>query len=415
MTPASLRLGPFLKSLAVAAALTVPQVSADVVTHWNKVATDVTLAAAIDPLAESRILAIVQIAVHDALNALDRRYDPYLFRTSVPGTAPEAAVASATREVLLALLPGQKAAIEAAYTAALASVTNEAARTSAVSTGRLAALTILTERANDGSAIELSPTPGQNPGEWRPTGPDFVPAFRAGWGQVKPFGLRTSSQFRPDRPFQVGSPEFATSLQEVKEIGGTVSMSRTEEHSTIARYWYESSPQGWNRIARNVAEQKNQSVWDNARLFALMNVALADGYIANFESKYFFYFWRPITAITTGDSDGNPDTSGDPTWTAYLVTPPVPDYPSGHSTVGAAAARALEHAFSNDFIPFSMTSGPPYPGITRRFWSFSEAAHENAASRVLAGIHFWHASRGGIRQGEQIADYIHANLFGRAR
>jgi hypothetical protein len=350
--------------------------------------------------------------MHDAVNALNRRYEPYIFRTNAPGTAPEAAVASAARHVLLAFVPEQKAAIEAAYTATVANITNEAARTSGEATGRLAAMRILSERANDGSsATVVSPTPGQQPGEWRPTGPGFLPAFRPGWGNVKPFGLTSSSQFRPEPPLKVNSPEFTSSYNEVKEIGSAESTSRTEEHSAIARYWYENSSRGWNRIARNVAEQKNQNIWDNARLFALVNVALADGYIANFEAKYYFNYWRPITAITGGDMDGNPDTVGDSTWTAYLITPPVPDYPSGHSTVASAAARALEHAFSNDFISFSMTSGPPYPGITRRFWSFSEAAHENAASRVLAGIHFWHASRGGIRQGEQIADYIHANLF----
>ena len=412
MSAVFFRLGPFL-TFVVIGMLIVPQLSADVVTQWNKVATDATAAAGIDPLAESRIIAIMHIAIHDAVNVLDRRYEPYIFRTSAPGTAPEAAVASAGREVLLALVPGQNIAIEAAYSRTLAGVTNEDARTSGVSTGRLAAIRILSERANDGSATVVLVTPGQNPGEWRPTAPGFFPGFRAGWGTVRPFGLRTSSQFRPDPPFNVNSPEFTTSYAEVKEIGGTASTNRTEEQSTIARYWYENSPQGWNRIARTVAEQKNQNSWDNARLFALMNVALADGYIANFEAKYYYNFWRPITAITGGDTDGNPDTVGDTTWAAYLETPPVPDYPSGHSTVGAAAARALEHAFSSDFIPFSMTSGAPYAGITRRFWSFSEAAHENAASRVLAGIHFWHASRSGIRQCEQIADYIYANLFKR--
>jgi hypothetical protein len=201
----------------------------------------------------------------------------------------------------------------------------------------------------------------------------------------------------------------------VRAIGSAESSVRTEEQTAIARFWYENSGQGWNRIARIVAEQKNLNTWDNARLFALLNVAMSDGYVANFEAKYYYSFWRPVTAIREGDTDGNPDTIGDRNWNSYLITPPVPDYPSGHSTVGAAAARALEHAFANDFVSFSTTSGAPYPGITRHFWSFSEAAHENAASRVLAGIHFWHASRGGIKQGEEIADYIFANTFRSAR
>jgi hypothetical protein len=195
MSPVFFRLGPFLKTFAVTGMLIVPQLSADVVTQWNKVATDATAAAGIDPLAESRIVAIMHIAIHDAINAFERRYEPYIFRASTPGTAPKAAIASAGREVLLALVPGQKSAIEAAYSGTLAGITNEAARTSGVSTGRLAAMTILSERANDGSATVVSVTPGQNPGEWRPTAPGFFPGFRAGWGTVRPFGLRTSSQF----------------------------------------------------------------------------------------------------------------------------------------------------------------------------------------------------------------------------
>jgi len=400
----------------MASFLAVPQLFAvDTVTQWNKVATDATAAAGIDPLEEVRILAIMHIAIHDAVNAMDRRFEPYIFRQSVPGAAPEAAVASAAREVLLVLVPGQKGAIETAYSAAVAAVPDENARASGISTGRLAARRIVSERSDDGSATVVESSSGTNPGEWRPTPPGLFPAFKAGWGNVKPFGLRRSSQFRPDPPFHINSPEFGSSYEEVKAVGSAESSVRTEEQSAIARFWYENSGQGWNRIARIVAEQKNLNTWDNARLFALLNVAMSDGYVANFEAKYYYNFWRPVTAIREGDTDGNPDTSGDRNWNSYLETPPVPDYPSGHSTVGAAAARALEHAFANDFVSFSTTSGAPYPGITRRFWSFSEAAHENAASRVLAGIHFWHASRGGIKQGEEIADYIFANTFRRAR
>jgi PAP2 superfamily len=413
MSVGFLRFAPALTSFTLAGVLSVPQLFAvDAVVHWNKVATDATAAAGIDSPAETRIYAIMHIAIHDALNAMERRYQPYLFRQSVPGNVPDAVVAAAAREVLLALVPGQKNAVEAAYSTALgAAPGSEAAKASGASTGRLAAMAILSERMNDGSASVVQVTPGQGPGEWRPTGPEFFPAFKAQWGSVKPFGLRSSSQFRPDPPFEVNSPEFVSSYEEVRKIGSATSTTRTDEQSMIARYWYENSSQGWNRIARTVSEQTNQNTWANGRLFALVNTALADGYIASWEAKYFYNFWRPVTAITGGETDGNPETVADPSWSSFLFTPPIPDYPSGHATVGSAAARALEHFFENDFVTFSMTSGAPYPGITRRFWSFSEAAHENAASRVLAGIHFWHASRGGIRQGEQIADHLSANLF----
>ena len=195
----------------------------------------------------------------------------------------------------------------------------------------------------------------------------------------------------------MNSSRALADIEEVKAIGGTKSVTRTAEQSEIARYWYENSPRGWNRIAREVSAARQFDVWENARLFALVNLAMADGYIAGFEAKYYYNYWRPVTAIREG---------GDSEWLSYLPTPPVPDYPSNHTVEGAAVATVMARFFNTDFISFSMTSGAPYPGITRKFWSFSEAARENGASRILCGIHFSTAVNAGYIQGERIGEWV---------
>jgi len=189
---------------------------------------------------------------------------------------------------------------------------------------------------------------------------------------------------------------FAVDLAEVRAIGAVSAAARNAEQSEIARYWYEDSTKGWNRIASEVAAARGLDEWESARLLALVNFAMADGFIGGFEAKYHYNYWRPASAIRD---------SGEPGWLSELWTPPVPDYPSTHTVLGAAAATVLARFFGTDFVSFPMTSGAPYPGITRRFWSFSEAAQENGASRVLAGIHFSSAVRAGYEQGERIGEW----------
>jgi membrane-associated phospholipid phosphatase len=213
--------------------------------------------------------------------------------------------------------------------------------------------------------------------------------------------LTASSQFRPAPPLDPRSPRAIAEMQDVRSIGGEVSARRTAEQSEIARFWYEDSTAGWNRIARELSVARGLDEWESARLLALVNLAMADGFIGGFEAKYHFHYWRPATAIRA---------TTEATWLPYLWTPPVPDYPSTHTVLGAAAAAVMARYFDTDFVPFSMTSGAPYAGITRKFWSFSEAAQENGASRILAGIHFPSAVRAGYEQGERIGiwTYEHA-------
>jgi PAP2 superfamily len=385
----------FVFSLLLAAA----QARAGEVERWNRVATDAAIAQELDPLSESRIFAIVHASIHDALNAVDRRYEAYQARISAaPGASAEVAVAAAAHASLMELMPARKAAFEAALAETLAQVQDKQAATSGLQAGRQAAAINLAKRRDDGASRNVVYTPGKNAGEYRPTPPDFTPAAFAQWGMIRPFVLTSASQFRPVPPLDPKSARARVEIEEVRFLGGKTSSVRTPEQSEIARYWYESSPQGWNRIARVIAADRGLDEWESARLMALVNFAMADGFIGGFEAKYHYKYWRPATAIrANGDADWLPD----------LWTPPVPDYPSTHTVLGAAAAAVLARYFGTDFVSFSMTSGVPYAGITRKFWSFSEAARENGASRILAGIHFTTAVQAGYEQGDRIGAWTY--------
>jgi hypothetical protein len=389
---------------------------ANVVADWNAIATTMIFTSGIPVPAVpgSRMLAMTHAAIHDALNAIDRRYKPYaLDRLAEPGASPEAAVLAAAHNVLFAQLPTQQAALDSAYATSLASIPDGVAKTRGVAIGQAAAAAILALRSADGSNAPMPYTPGIGPGVWQPTPPALLPAAYPGWGNVTPFALTGGAQFRPAVPkyFDLTSAEYATDYNEVKTLGDVNSSTRTADQSEIAKFWYEGSPFGWNRIARNILATQSLDLWQSARLFALLNFAMADGFIAGFEAKYFYNFWRPITAIRAGGTDNNPDTVADPAWNSFLVTPNVPDYPSTHSVLGAAAAEVLTRFFGTDTRSFTTTSGAPNPGITRSYTSFSQAAQENANSRVYAGIHFRSACRDGVILGGQVGRYAFENYL----
>ena len=393
--------------LATWALIFIQPAQADMVTDWNVIAT--TTAGAVPaqvPVRQTRTYAMTHAAVHDALNAIDRRYQPYaLLMQGQLDASPDAAVAAAAHDVLVNVLPvAQKPSLDAAYENSLSAIPAGPAKDAGIAIGQAAAAAIIALRSSDGSdpTLPCPYSPGSGPGVWIPT--DSRPAAIPCWGNVTPFTLRSGSQFRLEPPeyFDLTSEEYAADYNEVKDIG----YARTADQSEIARFWYEASAQGWNRISRKVSEEHPLDLWENARLFALVNFALADGYIAHFDSKYLYNFWRPVTAIRAGDTDGNDATAPDPAWTSLLVAPNIPDYPSGHSTVGAAAAFVLAQFFGRDDVSFETTSGAPFAGITRSFASFSHAAQENADSRVFAGIHFRTACRDGVRLGGKVGRFV---------
>jgi hypothetical protein len=395
----------------------------DEVINWNAIATGVALPGGQNAIQQSRIYAMVQLAVHDALNAIDRRYAPYAYSPSEDPTASApAAIATAAHDVLASQVPAQAAVIDAALTTSLSLIAPGASKDNGVAIGRASAAAMLALRAADGSSVVTPYTPGTLPGQWQPTpnpvppipapAADLLPAILPGWGSVTPFALHSGAQFRPVGPPSLTSDQYTQDFDEVKGIGEEFSTLRTAEQSTIARFWYEGSPNMWNRITRTIALAHSLDSWDNARLLALVNVAMADGFIAGFNAKYYFNFWRPVTAIRAADTDGNDNTVSDVNWNTYLNTPAIPDYPSTHSVLGGAAAEVLARYFGTDDITFTVTSGVPLAGITRSFTSLSQAAQENADSRVYAGIHFRSACRDGVQQGRKIGKFTFTHYLG---
>jgi hypothetical protein len=408
---------------------------ADAVTDWNANAGKAAIAACIspadDPLHESRMYAMMHIAIHDALNAIDGRFRPYAYDDKARvRVSADAAVTAAARDVLVqvlsqipapfppACIANGIASVETDYTAALAAIPDGPRKTRGLNIGQDSAAAILALRADDGSdtpLVDNAYPQGINPGEWRFT-PDVPFAFAPGWGTVTPFVLRDASQFRPRPPYAITSNKYTAEFNEVKRLGGddvTTPSERTEEQTQIGFFWIDSSPLAWNRIARTVAVAEKLDIWENARLFALLNMAMADGYIGSFEAKYHYNYWRPVTAIRMAETDGNLNTTGDPTWTPLQLTYPIPDYDSAHSVEGGAAAQVLKRFFGTDHIRFRACSlSLPLvqeqcggaSEVLRRYKSFSQAAEENGESRILIGIHFRQGVEEGIEHGRQIAD-----------
>jgi hypothetical protein len=407
----------------------------DAVLVWNAhagvAATKACIAPLADPFHESRMYAMMHVAIHDALNAIDRRFRPYTFdKPAQPGASPEAAVAAAAHDVLVPLL-GQLpralasqecsdagvASVEAAYTAALAAIPDAPAKAQGIAVGQAAAAAILDRRATDGAGAPFQNTncpQAPPPGTYQCTpGFSFI-AFEV-WAKVTPFVLQGSAQFRPVPPYALIEPAYTADFNEVKALGGdgrTTPSTRTADQTEIALVWWESSPLKWNRIARVVAAPGGRTLWEHARLFGLLNMALADGYIAMADAKNYYRFWRPVTAIQQGETDGNPATTGDPAWTPLQPTPPNSDYPSGHSIEGGAGAEVLKQVFGTDqmsfqdcsmTLPDGSTCNDPVP-VRRSYTSFSQAADENAYSRILIGFHFRKAVEAGTAYGRKIGE-----------
>ena len=383
------------------------------VTRWNAIATDAfTPSHGTNPMAQSRTLAIFHASIHDALNAIERRFQPYTAGLdAASGASVDAAVAAAARDVLVALLPEGAALVETEYARALASVPDGPAKIAGIATGRAAAAANMTRRYRDGFADAATAyAPRAGAGEYQFTPPfDFAALPRL--GGVEPFVIDVGAH-AVDGPHRLSSKKYARDFAEVKAIGAINSTVRTPEQSQIARFWYEDSPLGWNRIANTAVRQRRLDTWSAARVLALVNFAMADGFIAGFEAKYRFRFWRPETAIRDAANDGNASTEADADWRPFLITPPVPDYPSTHTVLGWAAAQTLIELLG-DNVQYHADS-VTLPGVTRHFESFSAAAEENGLSRLYAGIHFPHAVRDGRRQGRSIGRAV-AEALGPAR
>jgi hypothetical protein len=427
--------------------------SGDVVLSWNAVALDAlkndyALGHTPEqggPTRDSRALAIVHAAMFDAVNSIDGHYSPYLtVAPNAKGASIDAAVAQAAHDTLARLYPSQKANFDAALADTLAGVPNGQAEDRGVAVGQYVAAQLLAARADDGSDATSNYHPIGKPGHHQPDPLHPDQGFLGpAWGQVTPLAVPDAAQFLAPPPPALRSVEYAAAFAEVATLGGDgihTPTLRTAEQTQVGIFWgYDGSPglgtppRLYNQITRVVAEQEHNDVVDNARLFALVNLAMADGGICCWDTKYVYDFWRPVVAIRAANTDGNPLTTADKTWTPLGAprdndmggtnfTPPFPSYTSGHATFGAALFRTLADFYGRDNVTFSFTSdefngvtrdqsGSVRPVVTRTYHSFSEAAEENGQSRIYLGIHWRFDKVEGIKAGNAIADYTFANLL----
>jgi membrane-associated phospholipid phosphatase len=361
----------------------------------------------------ARNLAIMHLAIYDAVNALEMTHQPYLVSAQPQaGLSAEAAAAAAGHRTLSALYPRQRQRLDAILARCLAEVP---ATEESLDLGRFVADRVLEWRRRDGSDNPGRYEPRRGLGFWLPTPPDFQAPLLPEWGFVEPFAMRQGTPVRPPGPAPLSSPEYARAFNEVKALGGRQSSVRTDDQTQIAQFWADnlgtSTPPGhWNQIAQDVARQRGTTLAENARLFALLNVSLADAGIICWVIKFTYDYWRPITGIREADADGNPATAPDPDWMPLLDTPPFPSYTSGHSTFSSAGAAALASFFSSDAIAFTSTS-EGLPGVRRSYSSFWAAAEEAGMSRIYGGIHWQFDNTDGLAMGRALGAYVARHYF----
>ncbi|SIO56499.1 TIGR03118 family protein [Singulisphaera sp. GP187] len=390
--------------------------SADVVIQWNQAV--LTAIRNEKPTIGflTRDLAIVQSAIYDAVNGIDHTSSVFHVQVDAPADAsPVAAAAAAGLFTASALFPTDAALFQATYQASLANVPDGRAKTDGIAVGRFVAEQTLIWRATDGANAVVNDTPGTNPGDWRPTPTAFAPAQTPQWPDVTPFALNSGSQFRPGPPPALTSPKYTAAFNEVKDFGRVDSTVRTAQQTDVARFWEgkAGTPQiagYWNEIAESAALSQNNTLDQNARLFAELNVALADETIAFFDAKYTYNRWRPVTAIQLAGQDGNPDTVADPNWLPLNNTANHPSWVSAHGGISGAAAATLDNFFGTDNISFRLTS-EDLKGETHSFSSFSAAATEAENSVVWSGNHFRFDVTAGDAQGRSVAQFIDQNFF----
>jgi hypothetical protein len=397
---------------------------ADAVSDWNAIALQ-RIGAEVPQHPTPLVfldMAIVQVAVYDAVQAIEKQYKPYYVQ--IPGAtgSPDAAAAKAARDVLIYLLPGQAMAIDTQYNNYL---TQHGIQTSnpGLAVGATAAAGIIALRSTDGRN-----PPGQVPfvgnteiGQWRPTDSFITPKVPAPFSpmaipwvaNVTPFTLKSGDQFRPVEPPRLDSRQYTDAYNEVKAMGARFNSERTLEQTNLAYFWSLNYPAVWNRVVRDIATSQTLSISENSRLSAFVNVSMADAIITSWDSKVAYNFWRPLTAIRLGNDDTNPDTVGDPLWEPLVNTPNYPDYTSGANSVSGAATRSLALYFGTDQVSFTVFTTNTTPGIPASitYSTFSDAAADVVNARIWEGIHFRFADEEARKQGRHVAQWVHGKIL----
>jgi hypothetical protein len=393
---------------------------ADEVIEWNQHMLVAFRTANVSPLVATRSAALVSASVFDAVNGIERRYEPIHVDAIAPrGASKRAAAVHAAYAMLVKLFPTQKPDLDVKLGDSLADIAREEARHDnssvlrGIDWGQAVADAIWAWRSTDGFTSAPPPFVGGSAvGQWRPTPPANLPGAGPQFANMTPWAIPSPSAYRPSGPPALDSAEYLADYNETKRMGSATSADRTADQTLACNFWAASSATYfWNRVAVSLGGECRTTLSQNARLLATLNLAMADAAIACWEAKYHYVFWRPITAIPLGATDGNPATVEDPLWTTLIVTPNFPEYPSGHSTVSGAAAAVLAAHFGDD-TSFTVDSDVML-GVTRSFTSFSEALEEVKDARIFAGIHFRAACDDGQATGIQVADYILENSMQR--
>ena len=386
----------------------------DQVIQWNRTLLGVLQTPGAQPATvhPTRSMAIVHLAIYDAVNAIVRGHAAYLPLHAPRSASADAAAAAAAHTAMLSLFPSQQSVIDAKFQDSLSQIGGGERVRRGIRIGTEAANRILAARANDGSAAAPPVfVPQAGPGEYQLTPPNFQQPVFTHWANVRPFALATADQFRPPPAPPVTGPRYTTDFSEVKSLGSINSTTRTDEQTQIGRFWGAAPVQNvWNQIAQTAGMSHHDTLDQDARLFAVLDTSLADGVIALYDSKYAYHRWRPVTAVRAADTDGNPDTTGDPSWTPLAATALDPSYAGAHAEISRSAAVALGEFFGTDRLDFSLTT-PSMPGVARGFQSFSQAADEAAVSRIYAGQHFRYDEDAGQALGGQVGEFVSDHLF----
>jgi PAP2 superfamily len=392
---------------------------ADEVIQWNKTLLTIVRTPGAQPATvhPTRSFAIMHAAIYDAVNAIDATHKPYFVRIGrvLPHASQEAAVAAAAHETLLTLYPAFQSTLDQQYDQSLAQITDGAEKTAGIDVGRAVALATLTLRSDDGSAA--APIPfvfGNAPGDYQSTPPNFPPQpVFTHWSLVTPFALERAKQFRLGPPPALTSAEYTAVFNEVKSLGIANSTTATADQALIGRFWNGAIQNYWNEITQTAVQAHHLTTAQSARVFALLNLTLADEVIAFYDTKYTYNFWRPVTAIRAAAADGNPDTTADPNWLPQAgKTAADPAYPGAHATISAGGAFVLKALFGDKPYQLNVTS-EVLPGVVRSFDSFAAVEKEASLSRIYAGQHFRSDENGGETLGSAVANFVVNNFLTR--
>lgn len=398
-----------LRKLLVCLSLASPiaSASANVIADWDARAVAIIAPAVPAPLSQ-REAAIVNVAMFDAVNAIEQRYPPYLFKQgAAPGTSQETAAAAAAAAVIIGLHPETAGEIKAALEKYLAPIAEGPAKAEGVKLGEAVAAAILQGRATDGATAPDAYRPKTKPGAWIPT----PPAAASAWPSMRPFALETPSQFRPGPPPALDSKEWATDYNEIKTYGSKTSSSRSPQQTETARFWLAVGPAAYHQVPRQLIVAHKMDILDSARLMALYAVALTDAYVAVFDAKYHYELWRPVTAIRNGGTEENAATKREPTWQPIDNTPMHPEYPCAHCINAGAAAGVIEAVLGSKTTPEVAMTSTTTPGVIHRFTNLDVFCEEVSNARIWAGFHYRFSTVVGTAMGRQIGQYVVQNVM----